>query len=168
MDANAVNAILGVNSQDLAYFRRGELSPAVRKQQIDAEKGCSRWLWIILLACIAIIAATFVLARGNWEAIIAISATPAIFGLGALAMLWFGRKPLLDNPENARVRSASGPAKISVSMDDGAKRYVLVVEKADFHIDRDLFEKIPEGANITVYYQQLDRFLKLLGVEAND
>lgn len=167
MDTSAINSILGVTSQDIAYFRRGELSPAARKKQVDAEKGCSRWLVYILLACVVILVGVAIVWQGNWEAIIAIGAFPAFIALGALVLLVFGRKPMLDDPKYAQVHSVSGLAKLSISIDRGSRHYIMLVAKVDFHLDKNTFDLIPEDAALTAYYQKFERHHRLLAVESN-
>ncbi|MBK8136462.1 MAG: hypothetical protein IPK52_11580 [Chloroflexi bacterium] len=167
MDTGAINSVLGVTSQDIAYFRRGELSPAARKKQVDAEKGCARWLVYILLACAAILVGVVILGQGNWETIIAVGIFPAFIAVGALVLLYFGRKPMLDDPKYAQVHSVSGPAKLSVSVDRGSRHYIMLVAKVDFHLDKDTFDLIPEDAVLTAYYQKFERHHRLLAVGSN-
>ncbi len=167
MDANAVNALLKVTSQDIAYFRRGELSPAVSQKQSDVERGCFRLLTYILVGCIVLDLVILYFAKGDSTAIIAAGVVPTILGVGALVLLTWGRLPKHD-PETAKVRQASGLAKMNIGVEDGHKRYIMVVEKADFPLSRELYDVIPEDEPIRVYYQKVNaRFNKLLAVESN-
>lgn len=168
MDIHAINSILDVTSQDIAYFKRGEMSPAVRERLKKAERGCNRSLYIIFFVCIVIVVGLYFLTNGDMSTFIATAAIPALLAIGSLVLLLFARNATTNETASV-IHSTSGPAKLTVTRDDGSKRYTLLVGKIDFSLDRSLFEAIPEGADITAYYQVLGpRTNKLLGVSSNE
>lgn len=151
-------ALLQFSREDLEYNRQGMLSPRQKAEQNRGDGRYRLYSGVVLLLAVGFIVVTIINGEGSDLSMLIPAGIVAVFAFIIFASVTFNKLEKLD------IRTVQGEARTQFDRDDG-RRHIVIIDKVDFSVPREIFDIIEEGERYGIYYIDFSGHRQILSME---